>query len=69
MNKRKEKKVKLEIRVNDTSVYSEEVNPLVESITAEFTNKGWVDIKVLIDGVKKAEDGMYLEDQTSITID
>ena len=63
------KNVKLEIRVNDTSIYSEEVNPLVESITAEFTNKGWVDIKVLIDGVKKAEDGMYLEDQTSITID
>ena len=63
------KNVKLEIRVNDSSVYSEEVNPLVESISAEFTNKGWVDIKVLIDGVKKAENGMYLEDQTSITID
>ena len=26
-------------------------------------------IKVLIDGVKKAETGMYLEEQTSITID
>ena len=63
------KNVKLEIRVNDSSIYSQDVNPLVESITAEFTNKGWVDIKVLIDGVKKAEDGMYLEDQTSITID
>lgn len=63
------KKVKLEIRVNNTSIYSEQVNPLVESISAEFTNKGWVDVKVLIDGVKKAEDGMYLEDQTSLTID
>lgn len=63
------KKVKLEIRVNDSTIYSEEVNPLVESISAEFTNKGWVDIKVLIDGVKKAEDGMYLEDKTSLTID
>ena len=63
------KNVKLEIRVNDSSIYSEEVNPLVESITAEFTNKGWVDIKVLINGVKKAEDGMYLEDKTSIIID
>ena len=63
------KNVKLEIRVNDTSIYSEEVNPLVESISAEFTNKGWVDIKVLIDGVKKAEDGMYLEEKTTITID
>lgn len=63
------KNVKLEIRVNDTAIYSEEVNPGVESISAEFTNKGWVDIKVLIDGIKKAEDGMYLEDQTSITID
>lgn len=63
------KNVKLEIRVNDSSIYSEEVNPQVESISAEFTNKGWVDIKVLIDGIKKAETGMYLEDQTSITID
>ena len=63
------KNVKLEIRVNDSSIYSQDVNPLVESITAEFTNKGWVDIKVLINGVKKAEDGMYLEDRTSITID
>ena len=65
----KVKKVKLEIRVNDSTIYSEEVNPQVESITAEFTNKGWVDIKVLIDGIKKSETGMYLEDQTSITID
>jgi len=66
---KKAKNVKLEIRVNETSIYSEEVNPQVESISAEFTNKGWVDIKVLIDGVKKEETGMYLEDQTSITID
>ena len=65
----KAKNVKLEIRVNDSSIYSEEVNPQVESISAEFTNKGWVDIKVLIDGIKKSETGMYLEDQTSITID
>ena len=26
-------------------------------------------IKVLIDGIKKSETGMYLEEQTSITID
>ena len=63
------KNVKLEIKVNDSSIYSEEVNPLVESISKEFTGKGYVEIKVLIDGVKKAEDGIYLEDQTSITID
>ena len=43
----KVKDVKLEIKVNDGSVYSEEVSPLVESITAEFTNKGYVEIKVL----------------------
>ena len=63
------KNVKLEIKVNDSSIYSEAVNPLVESISADFTNKGYVEIKVLIDGIKKAETGMYLEDQTSITID
>ena len=72
----KVKNVKLEIRVKDsgkytteTSIYSQEVNPLVESISTEFTGKGWVDIKVLIDGVKLKETGMYLEDQTAITID
>ena len=72
----KVKNVKMEIRVKDsgiytteTSIYSEEVNPLVESISKEFTGKGYVEIKVLIDGIKKAETGMYLEDQTSITID
>ena len=63
------KNVKLEIRVNDSAIYSDEVSPLVESISAEFTNKGWVDIKVLINGIKKADTGMYLENQTSITID
>ena len=65
------KNVKLEIRVNDTSVYSEEVNPLAESISVEFTNKGWVDIKVLIDGVRHSEDylGIDLESKTVITID
>ena len=63
------KNVKLEIRINDSAIYSEEVNPQVESITAEFTNKGWVDVKVLINGIKKAETGMYLENQTSMTID
>ena len=63
------KNVKLEIKVNDSSVYSDSVNPLVESISTEFTNKGYVEIKVLIDGIKKAETGMYLEEQTSITID
>ena len=63
------KDVKLEIRVNDSAIYSESVSPLVESISAEFRNKGWVDIKVLINGIKKADTGMYLEDQTTMTID
>jgi len=69
--KQKEKNVRLEVRVNNESVYSQEVSPLVESISAEFTNKGWVEIKILIDGVRYSEDwlGMDLESQTSITID
>lgn len=65
----KVKDVKLEIRVNNNTIYSENVSPLVESISADFTNKGWVDIKVLINGIKKADNGMYLEDQTTMTID
>ncbi len=64
-----EKKVKLEIRVNDAAIYSEEVNPSIESISKTFTNKGYVQIKVLINGVKKSETGMDLESETSITID
>ena len=63
------KKVKLEIRVNDSAIYSQEVNPLLESVSAEFTNKGYVGIKVLIDGVKKADTGMYLEEETTCVID
>lgn len=63
------KNVKLEIKVNDVSIYSEEVSPLVESISAEFTNKGYVGIKVLVDGIKKADTGIYLEDETTCVID
>ena len=63
------KKVKLEIRVNDSAIYSQEVNPLLESVSVEFTNKGYVGIKVLIDGVKKADTGMYLEEETTCVID
>ena len=66
----KVKDVKLEIKVNDGSVYSEEVSPLVESITAEFTNKGWVTVKVFINGVKQGDDRyMDLEVETIMTID
>ena len=47
------------------------VNAKAESLSVEFTNKSWVDIKVLIDGIRYTEDylGMDLESQTSITID
>jgi len=69
-----DKMVRVDIQVNNQSILPEEqqtVNAKTESLSAEFTNKGWVDIKVLIDGTRYTEDwlGIDLESQTSITID
>lgn len=63
------KKVKLKITVNDESIFDKEVDPRSESISTEFTNKGYVSIKVLIDGVKKADTGINLEDTNICIID
>ena len=70
------KNVKLEIKIKDssthsteTTIYSEEVNPLVESVSTDFTSKGYVNIKVFVNGVNKKETGMYLEDETVCIID
>ena len=57
------------VHLTETTIYSEEVNPLVESITTDFTSKGYVNIKVFINGVNKKETGMYLEDETVCIID
>ena len=69
-----DKMVRVDIQINNKSILPEEqqlVNAKTESLSTEFTNKGWVDIKVLIDGTRYTEDwlGMDLESQTSITID
>ena len=69
-----DKMVRVDIQVNNVSIILEEqqmVNAKAESLSVEFTNKSWVDIKVLIDGIRYTEDylGMDLESQTSITID
>jgi len=69
-----DKMVRVDIQVNNQSILPEEqqmVNAKTESLVAEFTNKSWVDIKVLIDGTRYTEDwlGMDLESKTSITID
>ena len=69
-----DKMVRVDIQVNNVSIIPEGqqmVNAKTESLSAEFTNKSWVDIKVLIDGTRYTDDwlGMDLESQTSITID
>ncbi len=69
-----DKMVRVDIQVNNQSILPEDqqmVNAKTESLVAEFTNKSWVDIKVLIDGTRYTEDwlGMDLESRTSITID
>lgn len=65
------KKVTVKIMVNESAILTQEVDAKLESLSATFTNKGWVNIKVLIDGTRYTEDysGMDLETQTSITID
>lgn len=63
------KKVKLKITVNDKSVFDKKVDPRSESISTEFTGKGYVSIKVLVDGVKKADTGINLEDTNICIID
>ena len=69
-----DKMVRVDIQVENVSILSEDqqmVNAKTESFVAEFTNKSWVNIKVLIDGIRYTEEwtGMDLESQTSITID
>ena len=66
--------VKVDIQVNNVSILPEDqqmINAKTESLSTDFTNKGWVEIKVLIDGTRYTEDwlGMDLEAQTSIVID
>ena len=63
------KTVKLEIKVNDVSIYTDNANPLAESIEKEFTNKGIVTIKVFVNGSKEAEVTMDLEQTTVCIID
>ncbi len=69
-----EKIVRVDIQINNKSILPQEqqnVNAQTESLSAEFTNKGWVDVKVLIDGTRYTEDylSMDLEYQTEMTID
>ena len=69
-----DKMVKVDIQINNISILPEDqqmINAKTESLSTEFTNKGWVEIKVLIDGTRYTEDwlGMDLESQTSIVID
>ena len=64
------KEVKLKITVNGTTIYEKSVDPRLESISQEFSNKGNVTIKVFLDGVKQGEDRyLDLEYETEITID
>ena len=64
------KEVKLKITVNGTTIYEKSVDPRLESISQEFSNKGNVTIKVFLDGVKQGEDRyLDLEYKTEITID
>jgi len=54
---------------NKDEIYKEEVDPRLESVKVEFTNKGYVTIKVLVDGYNLKETGMDLEEETECIID
>ena len=61
------KKVELEIRVGDDTVYKEKVEPTSTKITQEISGKGTVHIKVYIDGIMKKETDLNLNSSTKWT--
>ena len=68
------KTVRVDIQVNNVSIIPEAeqmVNAETETFIGEFTNKGWVSIKVLIDGVRYTDEylEMNLETETQKYID
>ena len=63
-------KVRLEIKVNDESVYSDaNADPLAESISPEFKGKGKVNIKIFVNGAKEREEEFDLEKIERCVID
>ena len=61
--------VELKIKVGSDTVYSQSVNPQVESISQKISGKGTVTVKVYIDGILKATKDINLNNTTSYTFE
>lgn len=61
--------VKLKINVNSDTVYNQDVNPQVESISQKISGKGTVTVKVYIDGILKQQKDINLNNTTSYTFE
>lgn len=61
--------VKLKINVNSDTVYNQDVNPQVESISQKISGKGTVTVKVYINGILKQQKDINLNNTTSYTFE
>lgn len=61
--------VELKIKVGSDTVYSQSVNPQVESISQKISGKGTVTVKVYIDGILKATKDINLNNTTAYTFE
>lgn len=61
--------VELKITVNSDTVYKQEVNPQVESISQKISGKGTVTVKVYINGILKKSKDINLNNTTSYTFE
>ena len=63
------KNVTLRIEVDGDTVYSESVKPTLESISTKISGVGIVEVKVWVDGVRKANEQINLNETTSYTFE
>lgn len=63
------KEVELKINVGSDTVYKQDVNPEVESISQKFSGKGTVTVKVYIDGILKKTKDINLNNTTEYTFE
>ena len=61
--------VELKITVNSDTVYRQDVNPQVESISQKISGKGTVTVKIYIDGILKDTKDINLNNTTSYTFE
>ena len=61
--------VRVRITVGDDTVYDEEIDPTTTNLVQSISGKGTVTVKVFIDGVRKSQKDVNLNNTSSVTID